>query len=93
MKYSIEIKERQPIFLVQRIFDDGTKFASLMDEHDLCEYLCMDDCHNEQYEIWDVTIHGEIYKCHYVGWQPNCLIEVRRDFDNKVVLSMHGEDH
>ena len=93
MTYSVNFNEERPVFLVQRKLCDETISATLMEGPDLCEYICMDDCHGEQYEIWDVTTYGEMYKCHYVGWQPNCLIEVRRDFDNKIVLSMHGEDH
>jgi len=93
MTRAVSISDEHPIFLVQRKLDDGTQSASLMDSSDLCDYICMDDCHNEDYEIWDVTVHGEVYKCHYVGWRPNCLIEVRRDFDDKVVLSAYGSDH
>lgn len=94
MKCSISnSNEDHPVFLVQRKLDGGEIIASLMESSDLCEYICMDDCHGEEYEIWDVTTYGEVYKCHYKGWQPDCLIEVVRDFDEKLVLSMYGTDH
>ncbi len=88
-----DLVDNSSVFLVQRKLDDGTTTGSLMQSQELCDYICMDDCHNEEYTIWDITHYGEVYQCHYVGWQPGCLIEVRRDFDQKIVLSLYGEDH
>lgn len=95
MKVSItyDKEEREVVFLVQRKLDDGSSVVSLMDAADLCEYINFQDCCSEEYKIWDVTTHGRIYECHYAGWQPNCLVEIIRDFDNKLVCSMVCEDH
>lgn len=79
-------------FLVQRIIDNEM-CVSLMTPRELINYINMDDCHNETYEIFDVlSTFGEVKKLHYTGWQPNCLIEVA-DENGNVVLSGYGTDH
>lgn len=78
-------------FLVQRIIDDEV-YSTIMTELQLIDYIDMDDCHNENYEIYDISTFGEVKKLHYVGWQPRCLIEVA-DENGSVVLSGYGTDH
>lgn len=78
-------------FLVQRIIDDEV-YSTIMTELQLIDYINMDDCHNENYEIYDISTFGEVKKLHYVGWQPRCLIEVA-DENGNVVLSGYGTDH
>lgn len=81
-----------PYFLVQRMID-GEIIASIMSPARLIDYINMDDCHNESYEIFDCTSEfGKIKPLHYKGWQPGCLIEII-DETGKVVLSGQGEDH
>lgn len=79
-------------FLVQRKFPDGDETTSLMNEHQLISYINMDDCHDEKYELYDVTVFGKVTPCHYTGWQPGCLIEVA-DENGEILLSGYGEDH
>ena len=79
-------------FLVQRKFPDGDVATSLMNEHQLISYINMDDCHDEEYELYDVTIFGKVTPCYYTGWQPGCLIEVA-DENGEILLSGYGEDH
>ena len=79
-------------FLVQRMID-GEIWLSIMTPMELINYINMDDCHGEQYEIFDVlSTFGEVKKLHYVGWQPRCLIEVA-DENGNIVLSGYGTDH
>ena len=78
-------------FLVQRKLD-GETWCSLMTESELIDYINMDDCHGEAYDIYDVSTFNEIIHCYYVGWQPNGLIEVS-DNNGKIILRGYGEDH
>ena len=72
-------------FLVQKVIDDEV-FPTIMTANELINYIDMEDCHEEMYEIYDCTsMFGEIKKLHYKGWQPNCLIEIVDD-EGKVVL-------
>lgn len=80
-------------FLVQRISDDGSFFLSIMSANELCDYINMNDCYNESYEIWDMSEFGKARHCHYAGWQEGCLIEVIRDDDQQLVVSLYGQDH
>ena len=79
-------------YLVQRILSDDSTFASLMTKRELINYIDMDDCHDENYTIFDVSEFGKVKQIHYVGWQPNCLIELKDD-DGNIVLSGYGTDH
>ena len=82
------------IYLVQSISDDGTSFNRIMNQYELCNYMNMLDCYPEELvAIWDITIPGKVRKCTYKGWQPNCLIEVVREDDDKLVISLYGEEH
>lgn len=64
-----------------------------MTANELINYIDMEDCHEEMYEIYDCTsMFGEVKKLHYKGWQPNCLIEIVDD-EGKVVLKGYGTDH
>lgn len=87
-----ENEPQESTFLVQRIIDDRT-FATIMNPCELVDYINMSDCHNESYDIWDATVPGKVRHCHYKGWQQGCLIEVVRDDDQKLLVSMFGEDH
>ena len=79
-------------FLVQRMID-GELYSSIMAPRELINYIDMDDCHGELYEIYDVSsTFGEVKKLHYVGWQPNCLIEIA-DENGNIVLRGYGTDH
>lgn len=87
-----ELETQMEYFLVQHIIDDEI-IASIMSPSKLIDYINMDDCHNESYEIFDCTSEfGKIKPLHYKGWQPGCLIEVV-DESGKVVLRGYGEDH
>ena len=80
-------------YLIQRISSyDDEYFVSLMSENELINYIDMDDCHNETYNIFDVSEFGKIKELHYVGWQPGCLIELK-DEDGNIVVSGYGTDH
>ena len=77
------------IYLVQSTSDDGTSFNRIMNQYELCNYLNMLDCYPEELAaIWDITIPGKVRKC-----TPNCLIEVVREDDDKLVISLYGEEH
>ncbi len=79
-------------FLVQKVIDDEV-FPTIMTANELINYIDMEDCHEEMYEIYDCTsMFGEVKKLHYKGWQPNCLIEIVDD-EGKVVLKGYGTDH
>lgn len=87
-----ELETQIEYFLVQRMID-GEIIASIMSPVKLIDYINMDDCHNETYEIFDCTSEfGKIKPLHYKGWQPGCLIEVV-DKAGKVVLHGYGENH
>lgn len=80
------------MFLVQHVIDDEL-VSSLMTPQRLIDYINMDDCHGEPYEIFDcMSEFGKIKPLRYKGWQPGCLIEVV-DEAGKVVLRGYGEDH
>lgn len=80
------------MFLVQHMIDDEP-VSSLMTPQRLIDYINMDDCHGESYEIFDcMSEFGKVKPLRYKGWQPGCLIEVV-DEAGKVVLRGHGEDH
>lgn len=77
------------MFLVQHTVDDEF-VSSLMTPQRLIDYINMDDCHGENYEIF--AEFGKVKPLRYKGWQPGCLIEVV-DEAGKVVLRGYGEDH
>lgn len=80
------------LFLVQHMIDDEF-VASLMTPQRLIDYINMDDCHGESYEIFNcMSEFGKVKPLRYKGWQPGCLIEVV-DEAGKVVLRGYGEDH
>ena len=80
-------------FLVQRMID-GEIIASIMSPARLIDYINMDDCHNEAYEIFDCTSEfGKIRPLYYKCWQPGCLIEVVDEKSEKVVLRGYGKNH
>ena len=80
------------LFLVQHMIDDEF-VASLMTPQRLIDYINMDDCHGESYEIFDcMSEFGKVKPLRYKGWQPRGLIEVV-DETGKVVLRGYGEDH
>lgn len=80
------------MFLVQHMIDDEL-VSSLMTPQRLIDYINMDDCHGESYEIFDcMSEFGKVKPLRYKGWQPGCLIEVV-DEAGKVVLRGYGEDH
>lgn len=78
-------------YLVQRMIDDEL-CAVLMTKKELIDYIDMDDCHGEEYKVFDVSEFGKIKELHYVGWQPQCLIELK-DADGNIVVSGYGTDH
>lgn len=78
-------------FLVQRRIDDEV-YSTIMTELQLIDYISMDDCHDESYEIYDISTFGKVKKLNYVGWQPMCLIEIA-DENGEVVLRGYGTDH
>ena len=80
------------MFLVQHMIDDKL-VSTLMPPQKLIDYINMDDCHDESYEIFDcMSEFGKVKPLRYKGWQPGCLIEVVDD-TGKVVLRGYGEDH
>ena len=80
------------IFLVQRKIENEIHIQ-IMNTSELIHYINMSDCYNEEYEIFDCASEfGKVKKLHYVGWQPNCLIEIA-DEDGNIVLRGYGEDH
>lgn len=80
------------MFLVQHMIDDEL-VSSLMTPQRLIDYINMDDCHGESYEIFDcMSEFGKVKPLRYKGWQPGCLIEIV-DETGKVVLRGYGEDH
>ena len=80
-------------FLVQRhdLYDDEY-FESLMTADELIHYIDMLDLIDEDYKIFDVSEFGKIKQIHYVGWQPDCIIELVDGLGN-LVLSGLGTDH
>ena len=78
-------------FLVQRI-SDGERFNSIMDGNELVNYINMSDCHGEQWRIFAIDEFGVVTPIHYVGWQPNCVIEFANEA-GEIVLSGFGTDH
>lgn len=80
------------MFLVQHMIDDEL-VSSLMAPQMLIDYINMDDCHGESYEIFGcMSEFGKVKPLRYKGWQPRCLIEFV-DETGKVVLRGYGEDH
>lgn len=78
-------------YLVQR--DNGDEqWASLMTVGELVDYVDMSDCHDESFEVYDVSTFGQIRKLKYKGWQPGCLIQFV-DADGNVVIEGYGTDH
>lgn len=58
------------LFLVQHMIDDEF-VASLMTPQRLIDYINMDDCHGESYEIFDcMSEFGKVKPLRYKGWQP-----------------------
>ena len=78
-------------YLVQRIID-GESHAELMTKAALINYIDMDDCHGEDYKVFDMSEFGKVKELEYVGWQPHCLIELK-DANGNVVVSGYGTDH
>ncbi len=78
-------------FVVQRAID-GEISLSIMSEEELIRYIDEDDLHQETYQIYNGTTFGEMKKVSYVGWQPDCLIELVDEAGN-VVLSGYGTNH
>ena len=80
-------------YLVQRRDNyDNDVFGSLMTAGELIHYINMNDCIDESYRIFDISDFGTIKQLYYVGWQPDCLIEVEDEF-GKIVISGYGVDH
>ena len=76
-------------FSVQRVID-GELIPSIMSPEKLIDYINMDDCHQEEYEIFDCSSEfGAIKPLRYKGLQPLGLI----DENSEVVLRGYGEDH
>lgn len=78
-------------FVVQRAID-GEISLSIMSEEELIRYIDKADLHQEMYQIYEGSVFGEMKKVSYVGWQPDCLIELVDEAGN-VVLSGYGTDH
>ena len=79
------------MYLVQRVID-GERVNSLMNADELIQYINMSDCFDEEWHIYDVSEFGKVIPIHYVGWQPDCLIQFANDND-VIVLSGYGTDH
>jgi hypothetical protein len=88
------MSERQ--FLVQRIGEANTdseyRESTIMTAGELIHYIDMQDIISEDYKIYEVTKFGVITPIHYVGWQPNCLIEFANEA-GEIILSGYGVDH
>lgn len=84
-----EREERK--FLVQAIGEDY-KRVELMSEAELIKFIDFQDIYGESFYIYEVTEFGHIEELHYVGWQPNCLIQLKND-KNEIVVSGYGTDH
>lgn len=78
-------------FLVQRLID-GENHPRLMTLSELIDYISMDDCHCEEYLIYDIGEFGAVKKLTYAGWKPGCVIELC-DEAGTVVYSGIGVDH
>lgn len=83
------MKERK--FLVQRIGEDYED-VSLMTASELINYIDMQDCYSETFEIYEVTNFGYVTPIRYVGWRPNCEISFATE-DGEIVLTGYGTDH
>ena len=85
---------KQPMYLLHRELDmETTEMAvTLYSESQLIDYINMDDCHNENYIIFDVSEYGCIKRLQYKGWQPDNLIELVDEAGN-IVVSAYGTDH
>ena len=79
-------------FLVQTLID-GEVGAQLMTQQEVIDFVCMDDCYPEiSFKIYDLTVYGKATEIQYVGWQPNCLIELA-DSNGIIRASGYGPDH
>ena len=78
-------------FLMQKVIDNEV-CGSIYTENELIAYIDMDDCSDEEYRIYDISVFGEVKELFYRGWQPNCLIEII-DGDGTIVASGYGTDH
>ena len=91
-----EITATEREFLVQRVSDVGSddeyRSSSIMTASELIHYIDMQDICYEKYDIFEITEFGKFVHLHYVGWQPDCLIEFAND-NGEVVLSGYGTDH
>ena len=67
-------------------------YVKLMTEYELIEYINYLDIYDEIYYAYEVSEFGHVIPLHYVGWQPNCLIQLRND-QNEIVVSGYGTDH
>ena len=74
-------------------WDDNEISRQLMSDNELIR--CIDASNYTGIhiiKIFDVSEPTNIYEIHYVGWQPNCLIQFA-DSKGNVVLSGYGTDH
>lgn len=69
--------------LHREIMSDA-KLIRLVDEMDFTDIQIV--------HIMDITDPTNIFEIHYVGWQPNCVIEFA-DSKGNIVLSGIGTDH
>lgn len=84
-------EEPERKFLVQAIGEDYSH-VELMTEAELIKFIDFQDIYGEVYWIYEVTEVGYVTPLYYVGWQPNCLIQLRNE-QNEIVVSGYGTDH
>ena len=75
--------------------DEKTADIKMMTEAELVKWFDMSDCYPSfDYEIYavDTRVKGLPFEIHFVGWQPNCLIEFADD-NGEVVIRGYGTDH
>ena len=74
---------------------DDSIVSSLKNGTELIDFIDFLDVYSHvgEYTIYAINGLDAPIKCHYAGWQPNCLIEIIRDDTNEVILRGYGEDH
>ncbi len=85
--------EEKLTFLVQRELSDGERINSIMSAVELGKYINMNDCYDENYEIFNVTEFGKVTPAYYKGWQPECVVEVFDGETGSTLFRYIGEDH
>lgn len=87
----VQVQKNDKKFIVQRVIGDELSLT-VMSGKELIRYIYKANLHQETYQIYDGSAFGEMKKLSYVGWRPNCVIELADEI-GKVVLLGYGTDH